>query len=94
MKTLSYIPSRDKLVLKLRPLNKKPTKKIGRFKLWWDEEGYIYGVDITQFMEELKEFSKSLNMIRLGGIWKGVRIEEEDIKEIRRDLLTMLQERR
>jgi len=45
------------------------------------------------FMEELEEFKKNLNTIRLGGIWKGIKITEEDIKEIRRDLLKKLEEK-
>ena len=93
MKSLSYIPSNDELVLKFRPLKKKPTCEIGRFKLWWDDKGQIYGIDITSFTEELKEFEKNLNTIRLGGIWKSVKITEEDIKEIRVDLLKKLEEK-
>lgn len=93
MKTVSYIPSNDELVLRFRPLSKRPTKELGRFKLWWDEEGYIYGIDIMPFTEELEEFKKNLNTIRLGGIWKGIKITEEDIKETRRDLLKKLEEK-
>jgi len=93
MKTVSYIPSNDELVLKFRPLEKKPTKELGRFRLWWDDEGHIYGIDIMPFMEELEEFKKNLNTIPLGGIWKGIKITEEDIKEIREDLLKKLEEK-
>ncbi|MEW5768524.1 MAG: hypothetical protein AB1797_13105 [bacterium] len=87
MKIISYIPFNDELVLKFRPLKGKPTKELGRIKLWWDKKGYIYGVDIKPFMEELEEFKKNLTTIRLGGIWKGIQITDEDIKEIREDLL-------
>jgi hypothetical protein len=90
MKTVSYIPSNDELVLRFRPLKEKPTKVVGRFKLWWDEEGYIYGINIRPFMEELEEFKKNLNTVRLGGIWKRIKITDEDIKETRRDLLKKL----
>jgi len=93
MKTISYIPSKDELVLKFRPLKRKPTKEVGRFKLWWDDEGYIYGIDIMPFTEELEEFKKNLNVVRLGGIWKGVRVAEEDIKEVREDLLKKIEEK-
>jgi hypothetical protein len=44
-------------------------------------------------MEEWKEFKTNLNTIQLGGIWKGVRITEEDIKETRRILLKELEEK-
>ena len=49
MNTISYIPSNDELVLKFRPLKGKPTRELGRFKLWWDDEGYIYGIDIDNY---------------------------------------------
>lgn len=93
MKTISYIPSNDELVLRFRPLKEKPTWESGRFKLWWDDEGYIYGIDIMPFTEELEEFKKNLNTVRLGGVWKGVKITVEDIKEIRGDLLNRLEEK-
>ena len=94
MKTASYIPSRDELVLKFRPVKGKPTKELGRFRLWWDKEGNIYAMAITSFMEELEEFKKNLNTIQLGSIWKGVRITDEDIKETRQELLKKLEEKR
>lgn len=90
MKTISYIPSSDELVIKFRPLKRKPTKELGHFKLWWDDEGYIYGVDIMPFMEELEEFKKNLNTIQLGGIWKGVKITAKDFRQTREDLLRIL----
>ncbi|OGW14597.1 MAG: hypothetical protein A3G93_00945 [Nitrospinae bacterium RIFCSPLOWO2_12_FULL_45_22] len=50
MKAVSYIPSNDELVLKFRPLKKKPTKELGRFKLLMGgkedggvEKGYFLG---------------------------------------------------
>ena len=93
MKRVSYIPSIDKLILELRPLRKKPTKKLGRFKLWWDDKGYIYGIHIEEFTKMLEEFKKNINTIRLGGIWKGIKITEEDIKKIRKDLLKKIEEK-
>jgi len=93
MKTISYIPSRDELVLKFRALKGKPLKKFGRFKLWWDDEGCIYGVDIMPFVEELEEFKKIRNAARLGGLWGGVKITDEDIKQIRDALLSRLGEK-
>lgn len=93
MKAISYIPSRDELILKFRPLKGKPTKELGRFKLWWDAEGNIYGIDIMPFMDELNEFKRNLNTARLGGIWKDIEITEQDIKEIRENLLKKLVEK-
>jgi hypothetical protein len=93
VKAISYIPSKDELILKFRTLKGKPTKALGRFKFWWDNEGNFYGIDIIPFMEELEEFRKNLNTARLGGIWKGVEITDQDIKDIRRDLLKKLGEK-
>lgn len=93
MKTISYIPSTDEILLKFRPVKGKPTKELGRFRLWWDKEGNIYAMAITSFTEELEEFKKNLNTVQLGGIWKGVRITDEDIKETRQELLKKLEEK-
>ncbi|MEW6619016.1 MAG: hypothetical protein AB1422_06660 [bacterium] len=74
MKTISYLPLKDKLSLKLRTVKGKPTKEVGRFKLWWNKQGVIYALDIDQFLEELKEFEKARGWIQLGGIWKNITI--------------------
>lgn len=93
MKTLTYIPDKDKLVLKYRPLPKRPRKKFRRFKIWWDGNGYIYGMEISSFTEELDEFQRQRGWIELGGIWRGIKIEEEDIKEARQELLKKIEAR-
>lgn len=93
MKAVSYIPSKDELMLRFRSVKGKPTKELGQFKLWWDDEGCVYAIDIMPFMEELKDFRKNLNTMRLGGIWKGVKITEEDIRETREELLKKLEEK-
>lgn len=93
MKTISYIPPKDKMLLRFRHIKGKPTKDLGRFKLWWDEEGYIYALDITPYREESIEFKKRRGWIELGGIWKGVKITEEDIKEARQELLKKIEEK-
>jgi len=73
---ISYSPSNDKLILKLRPLKEKQTKEFGSFKLWWDEEGNINGIVIVPFTEESEEFKKNLHTVRLDGIWKGKKITD------------------
>ncbi len=90
MKVISYIPSKDEMLLKLGPVKGRPNKKLGPFKLWWDDEGNICAIDITPFIEELKEFEKNLNTVKLGGIWKGINITDEDIREAREELLQKL----
>lgn len=93
MNTISYIPSKDELVLKFRPLRRRPTKEVDGFKLWWDEEGNICALAIRPFTEKLEEFEEKRGWIQLSGIWKGVKIDEEDIKEARRELLKKLEEK-
>jgi len=89
----SYSSSNDELMLKFHPLKKKPTREFGRFKLWWNDEGNINGIIIMPFTEELEEFKKNLNTVRLGGIWKGIKITEEDIKKARNELLSKLEDK-
>ncbi len=91
--TISYIPSNDELVLKSRPLKEKPKKELGPFKLWWDENGCIYGIRISHYTVQLEEFKKNLNIVRLGGIWKGIKITDQEIREARQELLDKLEEK-
>jgi hypothetical protein len=90
---ISYDTSRDELVLKCFPLKRKPTKQFGRFKLWWDKQNNFCAIAISPFTEELKELEEKRGWIQLGGIWKGIKINEEDIKEARHELLKKLEER-
>jgi hypothetical protein len=94
MRTISYLPSEDTLKLKLGPRKKKPTKEIGPFRLWWDYQGVINGLEIRFYVEKLrKEFRKDLRTVRLGGIWKGIKIKDSDIRAARKELLTLLEEK-
>jgi len=95
MKRISYIPSKDKMVVKFCLVNveRKPTKRFGRFELWMDKKGNINAFAIEPLEEELEEFRKNLNKIQLGGIWKGVEITAKDIKETRQALLKKLKEK-
>lgn len=93
MKIISYDPARDELVLMFQPVRGKPNAKFGRFKLWWDEQRNIRGLTVSHFTEEVKEFKKNLGAVRLGGIWKGIEITEEDISKTRRALLKKLEKK-
>jgi len=93
MRTVSYIPSKDELIVKFCSVKRKPTKELGHFRLWWDKDGNICAVAIKSFTEELEEFEKKRGRIQLGGIWKGVKIDEEDLREARQELLKKLEER-
>lgn len=90
---ISYYPPRDELVLRFRRTKRKPTKQLGRFMLWCDKQDNICAIAIKPFTEELREFEEKLGWIQLGGIWKGVKISEQDIREARHELLERLEER-
>lgn len=88
-----YIPFKDEIILEIQPVKRKVNKKIGLLKLWWNAEGDICAIAIEKFTEELEEFRKNLNVIRLGGIWKEIKITEEDIEKTREELLRKIEER-
>lgn len=90
---ITYYPSKDELQIRFCPIKDKPNKKLGRFKLWWGDEGNICALDIKPFTDELEEFKRNLSAIQLGGIWKGVRVNDEDIKEGRQELLRKIEEK-
>lgn len=93
MKSISYLPSKDEMLLELCPVKDKTAKEIGHYKLWWDQKGNICALSISEYTEESKEFMKDLTTIHLGAIWKGINITEDDIKERRQDLLRKLKEK-
>lgn len=94
MRTISYLPSEDTLRLKFGPRGIKPTKEIGPFRLWWDHHGVINSLEIRSYIEKLrKEFRKDLHTVRLGGIWKGVKFKDSDIRAARQELLSSLEEK-
>ena len=57
-------------------------------------------IDLEKHGELWREFYNALTrsekpkVIRLGGIWKGIKITDGDIKEVREDLLKKLEEKR
>jgi len=83
---ITYIPSKDELILKIYPIKRKrPSKKAGPLKFWWDNEGNILAIAIANYTEELQKWRN--NIIQLEGIWKHVKITEKHIKEARKELL-------
>jgi uncharacterized protein YuzE len=91
--TISYDPSADVLKIELGSLSGKPSKVIEDIKLWWNDKGQICGITIADFMEKRRSLKACRNAIRLGGIWKDVRIAEQDIRDIRKSLLKNLEEK-
>jgi len=90
---ISYDPSKDELIVKFRPTRQKPSKVVDHLKLWWDEKGNICAIDIIRYTEALEEFRRDLNTLRLGGLWKGLEITEEEIKKARHELAAKLEEK-
>ncbi len=93
MSTITYDASEDKEVLNLHPNHfseSSPKAVKGRFRIWWDDEGEICAVTISEFTKELEDFRKNMYSIRLGGIWKGVKVTERDIMEARRSMMRKL----
>jgi hypothetical protein len=91
MQTISYIPSRDEILLRLSPLRNKKFKKVGNFTLWYDEQNNICGIGIESYSKEIENLRKNSNIIKLGGIWKGIKITDKDIRKARRELVKKLE---
>ena len=75
------------------PLKRKPDVDLGRFQLWSDKHGKIVGLTIKSFQQELEDFSKRIHTVKLEGIWQGIRVTPEDIREGREELLSKLEEK-
>jgi hypothetical protein len=90
---LTYAPSRDELTLELSPVKGKANKELGPFELWWDNEGNIRAFTIKNYTEELEEFKRGFSILQLGNIWRGIKIEPEDIQETRNELQKRLEEK-
>ncbi|OGF58612.1 MAG: hypothetical protein A2Y62_16700 [Candidatus Fischerbacteria bacterium RBG_13_37_8] len=91
--SISYNPKADDLVYKTRENNQKPNIKASNFIIWFDKELSLYAIKISNFNEELKEFKRNLNIVRLGGIWQGIEITDKDIEDARQDLLKIIEGR-
>lgn len=87
MSTISYDPAEDTLRLEFAPAKGKPDMKSGAIEIWSNSEGNIYALAILQYTKQSKEFRKNLKTVKLGGIWKGIRIADEDIQATREELL-------
>ena len=90
---VTYIPSKDELILTIQPVSKRrPNKRAGHLRIWWSKEkGEIYALAIEEFSKELETFQKCRGLIPLGGLWKGLQITEDDIQKARETLLKELE---
>jgi hypothetical protein len=64
----------------------------GSLKIWSDKKRLIAGIAITEYTKTLDEFRKNLHVVKLGGLWQGVKITDADIRKARRLLLAQLEE--
>lgn len=92
MKSVSYIPDTDELIAEFRPRKAKPSIQVGHFSFWWDDKGNICAIRINAYLEEQENFKQDLNQAKLGGIWKGISLTDNDIKKARKELLGKLEE--
>jgi len=90
---ISYIPTKDELILNICPIEKRPNREAGPLKIWWNTKGKICAVSISNYSAQLEELKKDLNTVRIGGIWKGVKISSKDIKAARKTLLEKIEEK-
>jgi hypothetical protein len=91
MSTISYDPAEDILRLEFAPAKGKPDMRSGAIEIWSNSEGNIYALAILQYTKQSKEFRKDLKTAQLGGIWKGIRITDEDILATREELLKRIE---
>ena len=91
MSTISYDPAEDILRLEFVPAKGEPDLKSGAIEIWSNSEGNIYALAILQYTKQSKEFRKNLKTAKLGGIWKDIRITDEDIQATRDELLKRIE---
>ena len=92
MSTISYDPAEDVLRLEIAPATGNPDVRSGAIEIWSNSEGNICALAILQYTKQSKEFRRNLHAAQLGGIWKGIRITDEDIQETRKELLKRIEE--
>ena len=91
MNTISYDPAEDILRLEFAPAKGEPDRRLGAIEIWSNSEGNIYALALLQYTKQSKEFRKNLKTAKLGGIWKGIRVTDEDIQATRKDLLKRIE---
>jgi uncharacterized protein YuzE len=91
MSTISYDPGEDILRLEFAPAKGEPDRRSGAIEIWSNSEGNIYALAILQYTKQSEEFRKNLKTTKLGGIWKGIRITDEDIQATRDELLKRIE---
>ncbi len=89
---LSYLPSKDEMILEIGSVQTKPAIARGSLKIWSDKKHLIAGIAITEYTKIRDEFCKNPHVVKLGGLWRGVKITDADIREARRSLLAQLEE--
>lgn len=91
MNTISYDQATDALMVQFQPFTGKPNKDLGDFQLWWDEKGGYCAIKIAHWSTVWEDLHSKTRVVKLGGLWRGIRISEEDIKSSREELLRQLE---
>lgn len=89
---LAYLPSKDEMILEIGSVQAKPNMIRGPLKIWSDKKHLISGIAIPEYKKILDEFRKNLHVVKLGGLWRGIKITDADIRKARESLLAQLEE--
>lgn len=90
---INYDPKQDKMLLQVGEYRDKNSLSKGDIKIYYDNDGDLLAIEISSFLEVQGKFEQIPRILKLGGIWKGIRITEKDIAEGRKELLRRLEER-
>ncbi len=92
MKSVTYNPSRDELIVGSCRANDVYSLVAGRFRIYWDKNLIIRGLAIRDAERQLKEFREALRVVPLGGLLCGVEVTADDIRECRQELLKQVEQ--
>ena len=93
MSSITYSPNKDELLIEFKNVKKQLQKMKGNFNFFFNDEGAISAIRIKSYTQVLEEFKKSMNCMKLGGIWKHALISDRDIIEARKELLEKIEEK-
>gem|GEM_PF-1808884 len=91
MKSVTYAPSRDELVVGSRRSNGGASADVGPFRLYWDNRLVIRGLHVRNARRQLEDFRRALRVVPLGGILCGVEVSDDDIRQSRQELLAQVE---
>jgi hypothetical protein len=90
MSSVTYLPEQDELQAEFGKGKRMAAFNLDGLHLMADEDGGICSIRISSFTEALKEFRKDRKAVRLGGLWRGAKFGDREIKASRRELTRKL----